>query len=241
VTLIEPNWPTPPGVRALVTTRAGGVSRRAYASLNLAEHVGDNPGCVADNRRRLQRLGKLPAPPQWLQQVHGARVISLGSPPDGPADGAVTCEPGQVCAVLTADCLPVLLARMDGSAVGIAHAGWRGLAAGVLANAVAALGGSGAALLAWLGPGISAAAYEVGADVHSALLAANAGYASALTPNTTGRWQADLALVARLALQGLGVRAIYGGGYCTFTDKRFFSHRRQAPCGRFASLIWLEQ
>jgi YfiH family protein len=236
--LIEPDWPAPPGVRAAVTTRAGGVSTGAYASLNLGDHVGDDPDRVTENRRRLQTALSLPEAPRWLAQVHGSRVLRLPAEAAGDGDGAVTETAGVVCAVLTADCLPVLLARRDGSAVGVAHAGWRGLAAGVLANAVGMLGGPPAAMLAWLGPAIAAPAYEVGADVHDALIGADPRLEAALSVNAAGRWQADLMLAARLALGAAGVTAVYGGGLCAYSDPRFFSHRRQAPCGRMAALIW---
>ncbi len=236
--LIEPDWPAPPGVRCGVTTRAGGVSTGAYASLNLGDHVGDDPDRVTENRRRLEAALSLPEAPRWLAQVHGSRVLRLPAEAVGAGDGAVTAAAGVVCAVLTADCLPVLLARRDGSAVGVAHAGWRGLAAGVLANAVGMLGGPPEAMLAWLGPAITAPAYEVGPDVHDALMGADPRLGAALTANAAGRWQADLMLAARLALGAAGVTAVYGGGLCAHSDPRFFSHRRQAPCGRMAALIW---
>ncbi len=236
--LIEPDWPAPPGVRCGVTTRAGGVSTGAYASLNLGDHVGDDPDRVTENRRRLEAALSLPEAPRWLAQVHGSRVLRLPAEPVGAGDGAVTAAAGVVCAVLTADCLPVLLARRDGSAVGVAHAGWRGLAAGVLANAVGMLGGPPEAMLAWLGPAITAPAYEVGPDVHDALMGADPRLGAALTANAAGRWQADLMLAARLALGAAGVTAVYGGSLCAHSDPRFFSHRRQAPCGRMAALIW---
>ena len=181
--LIEPDWPAPPGVRCGVTTRAGGVSTGAYASLNLGDHVGDDPDRVTENRRRLEAALSLPEAPRWLAQVHGSRVLRLPAEAVGAGDGAVTEAAGVVCAVLTADCLPVLLARQDGSAVGVVHAGWRGLAAGVLANAVGMLGGPPEAMLAWLGPAITAPAYEVGPDVHDALMAADLRLGAALTAN----------------------------------------------------------
>ena len=166
--LIEPDWPSPAGVRAAATTRAGGVSSGAYASLNLGDHVGDDPARVAENRRRLETALGLPEMPRWLTQVHGSRVLRLPDEAPGEADGAVSDAPGVVCAVLTADCLPILLARRDGSAVGVAHAGWRGLAAGVVGNAVSALGGPRDPLLHAAGPGGGAGGGVVGGSVWSA-------------------------------------------------------------------------
>jgi len=237
---IQPQWPAPASVRALVTTRSGGFSEGPYGRLNLGDHVGDEDRRVERNRQRLGEVLGLPGPPQWLTQVHGERVLRLPAKLVQPADGAVTGEPGVVCAVLTADCLPVLLARLDGAAVGVAHAGWRGLAAGVLENAVSKLGGAPDGIVAWLGPAISQAAYEVGDEVRDQLLARYAAAESAFEPNEAGRWQADLARVARLALDAAGVSQCLGSDLCTFSDARFFSHRREAPCGRMASLIWLQ-
>jgi polyphenol oxidase len=242
-----PEWPAPERVRAAFTLRGGGVSRGSCAALNLAAHVADEPAAVAENRRRVRAALDLPGEPAWLTQVHGNRVIRLqaGPEPDYRADGAVTGAPGRVCAVLVADCLPVLFAARDGSAVGAAHAGWRGLAAGVLENAVAALGVPPDQLLAWIGPGIGQAHFEVGAEVREAFAGAagTAGAdaaAAAFRPNARGRWQCDLAGLARLRLAALGLTGIYGGGWCTFADpENFFSHRRDACSGRMAALIWL--
>jgi YfiH family protein len=239
VRIIQPDWPAPAAVRALATNRSGGSSLGSFSSLNLGDHVGDDPQRVADNRQHLIEALGLPGSPHWLRQVHGSRVLTLPSATDQPADGAVTREPQVVCAVLTADCLPVLLARRDGAGVGVAHAGWRGLAAGVLENAVEAVGGPPREILAWLGPAISAAAYQVGDEVRAALLAHNNAAAAALTPDGPGHWRADLVLAARLALEASGVTRIYGGEHCTFSDPQFFSHRREDPCGRMAALIWL--
>jgi hypothetical protein len=235
-----PDWPAPARVRAWVSERAGGASAGAYGTLNLATHVGDAPERVAQNRARLVTAAALPAAPVWLEQVHGATVLDLDRDALAPADGAVTARPGVVCAVLTADCLPVLLADRAGRRVGVAHAGWRGLLNGVLPAAVRALRAPPAELVAWLGPAISAAAYEVGADVRDAYLAKDPGAASCFAPNARGRWQADLFALARASLGGAGVTEVHGGGLCTFgEEKRFFSHRREAPCGRIATLVWL--
>jgi YfiH family protein len=236
---IVPDWPAPAHVGALVTERSGGVSVGRYSSLNLAKHVGDTPQAVHENRRRLAR--ELPGEPVWLEQVHGTRIADLDSAQSGPADGAVTRRPGVVCAILTADCLPVLLTNRAGTHIGAAHAGWRGLAAGVLPAAVAAMGLPPRDLLAWLGPAIGPSAYEVGDEVRAAFLARDPATSAAFVANARGRWQADLYSLARLSLAAAGVAATFGGGSCTATEaERFFSHRREAPCGRMASLIWLK-
>jgi len=235
-----PDWPAPARVRAWVSERAGGASAGAYATLNLATHVGDAPERVVENRARLVAAAALPAEPVWLEQVHGATVLDLDRDALAPADGAVTARVGVVCAVLTADCLPVLLADRAGRRVGVAHAGWRGLLNGVLPAAVRALRTAPAELVAWLGPAISAVAYEVGADVRDAYLERAPEAASCFAANERGRWQADLYALARASLGAAGVTDVYGGEFCTFgEDERFFSHRREAPCGRIATLIWL--
>jgi YfiH family protein len=233
-----PDWPAPPGVRAWVTVRAG-VGR--YGGLNLATHVGDDPAAVAANRARLRAALALPAEPAWLEQVHGARVLDLDRDGVEPADGAVTSQPGVVCAVLTADCLPVVLADGRGRRVGVAHAGWRGLLAGVLPAAVQALEVDAREVRAWLGPAIGAAAYEVGADVREPFVAVDPGAGRWFASNARGRWQADLYGLAQDSLRAAGVTQVYGGGFCTYREAdRFFSHRREAPCGRMATLAWLE-
>lgn len=233
-----PAWPAPPNVRAWVTER-GGAGR--YGTLNLATHVGDDAAAVAANRAALRAALRLPAEPSWLEQVHGTRVLDLDREAPGAADGAVTERTGTVCAVLTADCLPVLLCDRAGTRVGVAHAGWRGLLDGVLPAAVAALRRPPRELVAWLGPAIGPAAYEVGAEVRDAFVARNAAAERHFAPNARGRWQADLYGLARDALAAAGVPAVHGGGFCTFTEAaRFFSHRREAPCGRMATLAWLE-
>jgi purine-nucleoside/S-methyl-5'-thioadenosine phosphorylase / adenosine deaminase len=234
-----PGWPAPAGVRAWVSERGPGPGR--YRTLNLATHVGDEPAVVAANRARLRAALALPAEPVWLTQVHGVRVLDLDTEAQVAADGAVTARPGVVCALLTADCLPVLLCDLDGTRVGVAHAGWRGLLRGVLPAAVGALAVRPERIRAWLGPAISQAAYEVGADVRDAFLARAPEAAAHFAPNERGRWQADLYGLARASLAGAGVEAVTGGGFCTFNEpRRFFSHRREAPCGRIATLIWRE-
>jgi YfiH family protein len=209
--------------------------------MNLALHVADDAAAVAANRARLRAALRLPSEPCWLEQVHGTRILDLDSEASGPADGAITARPGVVCAVLTADCLPVLLCDAAGQRVGVAHAGWRGLLNGVLPAAVAALGCAPGEVVAWLGPAIGQAAYEVGAEVREAFVARAPAAEKRFDPNPQGRWQADLYGLARDALAAAGVRSVHGGGYCTYTEaERFFSHRREAPCGRMATLIWID-
>ncbi len=232
-----PDWPAPPNVRAWVTER-GSVAR--YGSLNLGLHVGDDASAVAANRKRLRAALELRAEPRWLEQVHGIRVLDLDREDGVQADGSVTSSAGVACAVMTADCLPVLLCDRGGTRVGVAHAGWRGLLNGVLPAAVAAFGGDPSNLIAWLGPAIGQAAYEVGGEVRDAFLARSAPASRRFLPNARARWQADLYGLARDSLAAAGVRSVHGGGFCTYTDaERFFSHRREAPCGRMASLVWL--
>jgi YfiH family protein len=237
---IVPDWPAPPAVRALVTTRPGGASRGPYASFNLDPRVGDDPSAVERNREALRSV--LPGDPVWLHQVHGAEVIAVESAPPRPrADGAVARTRHAVCAVLTADCLPVLLASRAGGTVGIAHAGWRGLAAGVVEAVVARMGVPPAGLVAWLGPAIGPRAYEVGQDVHDAFVAADPDAAQAFAPRGAGRYLADLYALARRRLAAAGVAAVHGGGFCTHAERdRFYSYRRDRTTGRFASLVWME-
>lgn len=235
------DWPVPPTVRAGTTLRRGGVSKGPYESLNLGAHVGDDPLAVTENRERLVSSCYLPGQPQWLDQVHGATVVELPHDDDTPrADAAFTDRAGVVCAVLTADCLPVVFARMNGSAVGVAHAGWRGLCAGVLEATALSLG-KPADLVAWLGPAISRTAYEVGDDVRQACLAYDESTSRCFSRNPAGRWQADLYALARHRLAAIGLEEVYGGGRCTFTEEEhFFSYRRDGRCGRMATFVWRE-
>jgi len=241
IQFILPNWPAPANVRAAVTTRAGGVSRAPYDSFNLATHVGDDPAAVRENRTRLHAALALPAEPVWLKQVHGVAVADAtraGTEPE--ADGAFAAQPGVVCAVLTADCLPVLLCNRAGTRVAALHAGWRGLAGGVIEAGVKALGVPDGDLLAWLGPAIGSASFEVGPEVRAAFIQHDAQAAQAFQAARDGKYLADIYLLARLRLQRLGVVAVYGGGFCTVTERaRFFSYRRDGATGRMASLIWL--
>ena len=233
--------PAPPGVTAGTTLRTGGASRGPCQSLNLACHVGDDAAAVAANRALLRRALALPAEPSWLRQVHGNAIVEAPCAEPVPrADAAFARRTGVVCAVLTADCLPVLFAARDGSRVAAAHAGWRGLAGGVLEATIDALGGDPGDLIAWLGPAISQRAFEVGGEVRGAFLAADPDAGDCFVPNARGRWQADLYALARRRLGTCGVSATYGGGRCTYGEPdAFYSYRRDGQCGRMASLIYI--
>ena len=239
IEIIRPQWSAPETVRACSTTRVGGVSQGCWSGLNLGDHVHDDPQAVAENRARLSdRLG-LPAEPQWLSQVHGTGVCR----PDRPLDCADAClddRPGRVCAVLTADCLPVLFCNSAGTRIAAAHAGWRGLLAGVLEQTVAAFEDSPDQIMAWLGPAIGPGAFEVGDEVRDDFVAGRATSSAHFRPHGEGRWLADLYGLARQRLAGAGIERVSGGGLCTFSDPtRFFSYRRDGVTGRMASLIWL--
>jgi YfiH family protein len=242
--LIHPDWPVPGPVKSLMTTRQGGVSSAPWDSFNLGDHVGDDPQHVAANRARLRQ--DLPAEPLWLKQIHGARVVDPGVASDREADAAFTRSPAMVCAVLVADCLPVLFCDGAGSVVAAAHAGWRGLASGVLEAAVAAMGVAPEDVLAWMGPAIGPRAFEVGDEVRQVFVRQHAEAASAFTAQPSGgesrqKWLADIYQLARLRLNHAGVTAIYGGGRCTYGEPgEFFSYRRDGVTGRMAALIWLE-
>lgn len=247
--MLIPDWPGMPGnVGALSTMRGGGVSRTPYddgsggGGLNLGSHVGDDPVAVAQNRARLRTL--LPAEPAWLSQVHGAVVLDAAHAHGAPeADASIAIGPGAVCAIMTADCLPILFCDVQGRVVGAAHAGWRGLAAGVLENTVAALRAAGAGdILAWMGPAIGPACFEVGEDVRQAFMAVTSEADAAFLPNINipGKYFGDIYHLARLVLHRQGVDKISGGGFCTMTDAaRFYSYRRDRITGRMASLVWL--
>ena len=257
---IAADWPAPPGVHALVTLRHGaGASMVPFDRFNLGNargEAGDDPVIVAANRSELVDRAGLPSAPHWLRQVHGTGVLRVDDRlpygnataerarmVDEPeADAAVTDVPGAVLAVLTADCLPVVLAARGGGEVAVAHAGWRGLAAGVLERTVAAMAAAPGDLVAWLGPAAGPEAYEVGAEVRDAFVAGDPGAGAAFRPSRPGHWHVDLYALARLRLQAAGLSAadIHGGGLCTITDRRFFSHRRDGRSGRIATLAWVD-
>jgi YfiH family protein len=239
---ISPDWPAPANVRALVTLRSEGYSRGSYSSFNLAEHTGDDPRAVSRNRALLRDYFHLPAEPVWLEQVHSRRVVMADTIACGTAaDASWTDVAGSVCAVMTADCLPVLICDRAGSRVAAAHAGWRGLHAGVVSNTVTRLECAPADLMVWLGPAIGPGAFEVGAEVVQAFIARDSHNALAFRQTDDHHWMCDLYRLARIELDTLGVRAVFGGNECTFTDStRFYSYRRDGETGRMASLIWLE-
>jgi hypothetical protein len=237
---LKANWQAPPGVHAACTLRTGGVSAAPYASLNLGLHVGDDPAAVMENRRRVAAALRLPGEPLWLQQVHGVNVADADAEAlRGPADASVTRRAGQVLAIMVADCMPVLLASDDGSVLGAAHAGWRGLAAGVLEATVAAMGVAAGCIHAWLGPAIGAAHFEVGDEVRAAFLAHAPESVAGFAANARGRWQCNLTLLARQRLAALGVERVWSADLCTYAQAaQCFSYRRDARTGRMAALLW---
>ncbi|CAI8698797.1 polyphenol oxidase YfiH [Pseudomonas sp. IT-P12] len=235
-----PDWPAPAGVKACVTTRTGGVSLAPFDSLNLGDHVDDSPEAVAENRRRLTE--RFSIQPAWLKQVHGIAVAHADPGQVATADASWTATPGIACAAMTADCLPVLFCDRAGTRVAAAHAGWRGLAAGVLEATLDTLAVPAGDVLVWLGPAIGPQAFEVGPEVREAFVRQVPESARAFVPGAhEGKLMADIYELARLRLAARGVTAVYGGGLCTVTDPRFFSYRRHPRTGRFASLIWLER
>lgn len=240
---IQPDWPAPVKVRAVTTTREGGVSRGPFESLNLGDHVGDTDQAVVRNRELVREALELPSEPLWLKQVHGTNVVDAASAQIGVmADGAFTDRPGVVLAVLTADCLPVFLCNRVGSKIALLHAGWRGLAAGVIEAGVQRFGRGQTDLIASLGPAIGPKSYEVGDEVHAAFVSQSEEAARAFQANGTGRWLADLYELARQRLKALGVAAVHGDAFCTYQEsERFFSYRRDGQCGRMASLMWLDR
>ena len=256
---LDADWPVPPGVRALTTTRHGlGVSQTPFDSLNLGIRCGDDAGAVIENRRQLEAALALPSSPRWLKQVHGVDVVRFelplplagegwgeGGVVDEPqADAAVTSTPGTVLAILTADCLPVVFAARDGSEIAAAHAGWRGLADGMLEATVAAMHTPANGIVAWLGPAAGPDSYEVGEEVFDAFasVSRDVGASAAFAPTRPGHWKVDLYALARRRLAAVGVTDVHGGGLCTISDPaRFFSHRRDQRSGRIATLAWIER
>lgn len=242
--LIIPDWPVPANVRAIQTTRAGGVSLAPYDSLNMGLHVEDNPLHVAKNRQLLSQY--VPTEPVWLNQVHGVTVVDAGATDRVPdADASFATAKGAVCVVMTADCLPVLFCNREGTVVAATHAGWRGLCDGVIEATVSALKVPTDSLMAWLGPAIGPDAFEVGEDVRQEFISKHSDAIDAFLPASNGKWHGNMYRLAQQRLNRLGVSAVYGGGidqeFCTYSDEaRFFSYRRDGKTGRMASIIWLE-
>ena len=238
--ILRADWPAPPGVVAFTTLRHGaGVSQPPFDSFNLGARCGDDVDVVARNRGELIERFELPSPPRWLRQVHGT-VVAIEPGFDEPqADAAVTSAPGTVLAILTADCLPVVFASDDGSEVAAAHAGWRGLAAGVLENTVAAMRTPRHRVQAWLGPAAGPQAYEIGEEVFAAFVDRDPRAATAFTATRAGHWRIDLYALARQRLADAGIARVSGGGLCTIAEpQRFYSHRRDQHGGRMATLVW---
>ena len=246
-----PDWPAPSNVRAVTTTRTGGVSKGVYGSMNPADHVEDDPQAVRANRVILKEQLELPADPAWLIQVHGMDIVSVAEARSGTgtkpgigieADGIYSTKAGEVCAVLTADCLPVLICDKAGTRIAVVHAGWRGLLAGVIESALERLGIPGSETLVWLGPAIGSSAFEVGEEVRSQFIERDPLTVEAFQQGSSDRWLLDIYRLAGIRLMKKGVNQVYGGDWCTFTDReRFYSYRRDGVTGRMASLIWMEK
>ncbi|MCK5191913.1 MAG: peptidoglycan editing factor PgeF [Methylococcales bacterium] len=231
------DWPAPENIKAGTTLRSGGISSGKYCSLNLAMHVGDNPRNVIDNRKRIKSLLELPAEPMWLQQTHGSRVVRAECADNLEADASFSNKKNIICAIMTADCLPLLLCSQDGGYVAAVHGGWRGLLAGVIENTVNAM--QQRDLLAWMGPAIGPKCFEVGAEVCDTFIHKRAEYSSAFSKLENSKWFADIYRIARITLMANGITRIYGGEYCTVTDQsRFYSYRREGETGRMTTLIW---
>lgn len=239
---LHADWPAPPGVHALTSLRHGlGVSAAPFDHFNLGSRCGDDADAVIENRRQLEAALHLPSPPRWLRQVHGVAVAVEPGFDEPEADAAVTATPGRVLAILTADCLPVVLASRAGDDIGAAHAGWRGLCAGVLEATVGAMRTPAQQLMAWLGPAAGPQAYEIGEDVFAAFVQRDPAAAAAFVATRPGHWKVDLYALARQRLQAVGVTAVFGGEQCTISDPaRFFSHRRDQRGGRIATLVWMQ-
>jgi polyphenol oxidase len=235
---LQPDWPVPANIHAATTLRTGGVSQNCYASLNPATHVGDNAELVNQNRQIIKTMLNLPSEPVWLNQTHSNRAIkAIATDTPQQADASYTDQPGVVCAVMTADCLPLLVCAADGTEIAAIHAGWRGLLDGVIDNTIAALQNQD--VLVWLGPAIGLERFEVGNEVRTAFMAKSADYALAFKRHSQDKWLADIYQLARLNLAALNISKVCGGNFCTVTDKeRFYSYRRDKDTGRMATLIW---
>ncbi len=235
---IKPDWPAPDNIHAAVTLRTGGVSHGQYASLNPALHVHDETKDVLLNRKIIKTMLQLPAEPVWLQQVHGTHIVKADQVQGiVQADGSFSDQRNIVCAVLTADCLPLLFVAGDGRLVAAVHAGWRGLLAGIIAQTVKVMDCND--LMVWLGPAIGPDCFEVGGEVRDAFVSRSDEFASAFRPQSNNKWLADIYCLARINLNQLGIAQTYGGHHCTFTEKnRFYSYRRDGETGRMSTLIW---
>ncbi len=240
---IMPHWDVPKQIKSISTTRHGGVSQAPYASLNLGDHVNDLEIAVAQNRAILKKACNLPQAPIWLNQVHQNKVVQVSDAFNGiDADAITTDQPNQVCAIMTADCLPVLLTNRQGTQVAVAHAGWRGLAKGILQATLATFDCAMQDIIIWFGPAIGQDCFEVGLDVYQIFTEQNKQYQTAFKIHRPNHWLLDIQQLARLILQQQGVQQILINQYCTYSDKaRFFSYRRDKVCGRMATLIWIEK
>lgn len=235
---LTPDWPAPANVHAATTLRTGGVSCGTYTSLNPAMHVGDDANMVKQNQQIIKELLDLPSDPVWLNQIHSNQaVLATTTAPSQQADASYTAEAGVVCAVMTADCLPLLVCATDGSQVAAIHAGWRGLLAGVIGNTLTSMQNSD--FLVWLGPAIGPDCFEVGSEVRNAFLEKSAIFIKAFKEQSNDKWLADIYQLARIDLAMLGINKVYGGDFCTVTEhERFYSYRRDKQTGRMATLIW---
>jgi YfiH family protein len=243
MSLLKPNWPAPASVHAFTTLRFGGVSEPPYSDFNLGFHVGDQDKNVVENRKRLSVTLNLPSEPVWLRQTHSTIVLPIyDADPNLECDAAYTSSPKKICAIQTADCLPILICDVAGTQVAAVHAGWRGLARGIVKNTIDKLGIDPKLLLVWLGPAIGPAHFEVGSEVRDEFIQYNASLKDAFLPNNNNKWLANIYLIAKILLSELGIQQIFGGEYCTFSENdKFFSYRRDGNLtGRMASLIWIQ-
>ena len=237
---IQPHWDAPSGIRAYCTTRRGGESATPYDSLNLALHVGDDDAQVVRNRDLLNQALKLPTEPCWINQTHGIHAVTLEQDSSRDADAAITRVPGNIAVVMTADCLPILICNRDGSEVAAVHAGWRGLQAGVIQAALKTMISPNQEVMAWIGPGISQACFEVGVEVHAAFIGSMQDAETCFDANRPGHWLCDLAGLAAKVLTAQGVDEVYRDSHCSYRDAdKFYSYRRDATTGRMATLIWI--
>jgi len=248
LTTLSPHWGAPDKVKAFCTNRLGGVSVSPYASLNLANHVNDDADHVSQNQQLLNQALSLPSPPRWLNQTHSTQVLSFSKVQAGlrDGDGALTADPHVICSVLTADCLPLLVCNIDGSLVGAIHAGWKGLADGIIPKAIKKMLKNDVLpqnILVWIGPHISQSAYEVGQDIKTYFESVSQEYICGFNPGALGKWHLDMSAIARLQLRdgGIHLNNIYEAGICTYSNPDYFSYRRNGETGRQASMIWLSE